>query len=455
MFPKKYPLFLVLPCAVLPLNAWAQDPANLPDPPNGYDQSSGAPEGDVEMVNYQTTDHGEEVMRVYTPPGYSEDEQYPVLYLMHGIGGDENEWYNQGNPHIILDNLIEAGEAVPMIMVLPNGKTPKSAGNAGFENFGDVILNDLIPYMEDNYSVREDAVGRALAGLSMGGGQTLNIAFPNTDVFAWIGPFSPAPNTRGANQTITDVDAVKANTRLIFLTNGETEVTPYHPITQGYRDFLSEQDIPYMYQRWGGSGHDMSSWKRSLYAFAQRIFVDLEPPTGGGGAGNDGGSGGSAGAGDAGSPGGGGEDGSAGTDNMGGAGGTPDMGAAGETMMPGGAGAPVVPPPGVAGMGGGMMPGGAGMPGVMPPPVATMPTPAPVATPGPAAPVTPAPGATAPAPTTSGSAGDPGLMPATSDADSGGCSVPSAPRAPAPWTFALIAAAGIALLRSRLRRQTR
>jgi enterochelin esterase-like enzyme len=221
------------------------------------------------------------VMRVYTPPGYSDAEEYPTLYLMHGIGGDENEWFNQGAPHIIMDNLLAEGKAVPMVMVLPNGKTPKSAGNAGFENFGDVILNDLIPFMEANYSVSDQQVDRALAGLSMGGGQTVNIGFPNPDVFAWLGAFSPAPNSRGAQQTITDVDAVKNNLQFIFLSNGETEVEPYHPITQGYRDFLTAQDIPYMYQREPGAGHDFTAWKRSLYNFAQRIFTDVDSTDGG------------------------------------------------------------------------------------------------------------------------------------------------------------------------------
>jgi hypothetical protein len=290
----------------------------------------------------------------------------------------------------------------------------------------------------------------------MGGGQTLNFGFPNTDVFAWIGPFSPAPNTASANQTISDVDAVKANTRLIFLTNGETEVTPYHPITQGYRDFLTQQDIPYMYQRWPGSGHDMSSWKRSLYAFAQRIFTDLEPPSGGGGAGNAGGSGGGAGGGSAGVGGAndggsaGADNGVAGADNVGGTGGTPDMGGAGETMMPGGAGSPVIPP-GPNGLGGAMTPGGAGTPGVTPP-VGPGPTPAPVATPGPVspAPATPTPGGTAPAPSASGTATDPSVA---SD-PGGGCSLPGSPRSPSQWPTALMAVLGIALLRLRVRRGT-
>jgi enterochelin esterase-like enzyme len=441
--------FRLLPLAVLTFSVEgaAQDNAQLPDPPGGYDQpQNGAPQGEVETLNYATRNHGEEVMRVYTPPGYDEAQVYPTLYLMHGIGGDENEWYNGGAPHVILDNLIAAGEAVPMIMVLPNGKTPKSAGNAGFENFGDVLLNDLIPFMEENYSVRTDSIGRALAGLSMGGGQTVNIGFPNTDVFAWLGAFSPAPNSRGASQNITDTDAVKANTSLIFLTNGETEVTPYHPITQGYRDFLTEQDIPYTYQRWSGSGHDFVSWKESLHAFAQRIFTDLpaegEEP-GMGGAGNSGT--------DAGTP----------DPSMGGAGGsgpmTPaeDAGQSGvmpDDDAPPDDSAPIIDPPPTASSSGMVPPvvppvmggqGGAGG-GVTPvtpqPPV----TPPPTTTPPVVMPTTPV--MSSPAPTAVPSAPASVAPPATAegDDDSGGCSVPQGSPTKTSWSWVLMMAAALA-----------
>jgi enterochelin esterase-like enzyme len=450
MSTKRWPYLLPLAALTFPLEALAQDNAQLPEPPGDYDDDNGSPAGEVEMVNYQTQ-YGEDVMRVYTPPGYSEDEVYPVLYLMHGIGGDENEWYNQGAPHIILDNLIAAGEAVPMIMVLPNGKTPKSAGDAGFGNFGGVLLDDLIPFMEANYSVRTDHLGRAMAGLSMGGGQTMNFALPDTANFAWIGGFSPAPNTRSDQvRGETDVDEVKANAKFIFMSNGETEVEPYHPITQGYRDWFTEDDIPYMYQRWPGSGHDMVSWKKSLYVFAQRIFTDL-PPDDGGGMGGDS---------DAGGP----NEGMGGESGAGGASMMPEPGddmtpaddsepgddtaADDSTMEPVGQGGsgPVVTPP------------------VMPQPTATTTAPtvttAPVVTPPPAMmtpppAMMPAPPAmmTAPAMTTAPTASSSSVPSVTSapSGDDGGCALHQGASRSTSWSWSLLAVAALAGFRLRRR----
>jgi enterochelin esterase-like enzyme len=388
-------------------------------------------------------------MRVYTPPGYSEDQTYPTLYLMHGIGGDENEWYNQGAPHIILDNLINAGEAVPMIMVLPNGKTPKSAGNAGFDNFGEVLFNDLIPFMEENYSVRADAVGRALAGLSMGGGQTINFGFPNTDKIAWLGPFSPAPNTNGNPGSIIDPAVVMANAELIFITNGETEVNPYHGVSQPYRDYLTENNIPYMYHRWPGSGHDMVSWKKSLHAFAQRIFVDLpsegEEPDGMGGA--DGAGGGmnepGVGGGSNGTP-----EGDAGADEMppGDDPPAPEPTAT-APMMPT---SPVVPPieePSMGGAGNTPAPVQPPAPQPVPQPMQPAPQPAPVTPPAPPATTGAMPSATAQPSSTTAPTTD-----SAASGDDGGCAVTQGSQTQSPWSWTLLAAAALVGLRSSRKR---
>ena len=137
-----------------------------------------------------------------------------MLYLLHGIGGDEKEWLNGGSPQIILDNLYAKGKIVPMIVVIPNGRAMKddraignifdSAKVQAFADFEKDLLNDLIPYIQKNYPVYTDREHRAIAGLSMGGGQSLNFGLGNLDRFAWIGAFSPAPNTKMPEELVPD-----------------------------------------------------------------------------------------------------------------------------------------------------------------------------------------------------------------------------------------------------------
>ena len=126
-----------------------------------------------------------------------------MLYLLHGIGGDEKEWLNGGSPQVILDNLYAKGKIEPMIVVLPNGRAMKddraggnifdSAKVQAFSTFEKDLLNDLIPYIQKNFSVYTDRDHRAIAGLSMGGGQALNFGLSNLNEFAWIGGFSSHP----------------------------------------------------------------------------------------------------------------------------------------------------------------------------------------------------------------------------------------------------------------------
>ncbi|MEO8494154.1 MAG: alpha/beta hydrolase-fold protein [Planctomycetota bacterium] len=151
------------------------------------------------------------------PPGYSTDQKYPVLYLLHGIGGDENEWVRAGSPDVILDNLYADKRAVPMIVVLPNGRAAKDVTardpiprqSPAFAAFEKDLLTDLIPFIDKSYSVKAERESRALAGLSMGGGQALNFGLSNIDKFAWIGGFSSAPNTRPPADLIKDPEEAK------------------------------------------------------------------------------------------------------------------------------------------------------------------------------------------------------------------------------------------------------
>jgi enterochelin esterase-like enzyme len=284
--------------AVLPAVASAQ--ANLPVPPAGYDQRrNGVPQGTVSAISYPTTNYGMRNARVYTPPGYSTATKYPVLYLHHGLGGDETSWTNSFSAHIILDNLIADGDATPMVIVMPNNSMTSANDFGGYGQYESVIVPNLIPYIEDNFSVATDRTHRAIAGLSMGGGLTFNIGFGNIDLFAWIGPFSAAPNTRPASQTIRDPEAVRRDVRLIFIACGDADGLLSY--SSNYHDYLTQQNIPHMYQLEPGQGHTATVWKRSLYNFAQRIFTDSGTGSGGvGGMGGMGGMGGIAGTGAAG-----------------------------------------------------------------------------------------------------------------------------------------------------------
>ena len=169
--------------------------------PDGFDVvQPGIAHGKIDSLTYTSATVGtSRKVLVYTPPGYSKKKKYPVLYLLHGIGGDEKEWLRGGSPQIILDNLYAGNKLAPMIVVLPNGRAMKddraignvfdSAKVKAFSTFEKDLLHDLIPFIEKKYPVLKDREHRAIAGLSMGGGQSLNFGLGNLDTFAWVGGF--------------------------------------------------------------------------------------------------------------------------------------------------------------------------------------------------------------------------------------------------------------------------
>src|SRR5262249_53889123 len=184
-------------------------------PPKDFDaKRDGIDRGKLETVEYDSTTVGvKRKAQVYTPPGYSKDQQYPVLYLLHGIGGDENEWTRGGVANVVLDNLYADKKVVPMIVVLPNGRASKEFGprspmqqqSPAFAAFENDLLKDLIPFIEKTYPAKTDRESRALAGLSMGGGQSLNFGLGHMDTFAYVGGFSSAPNTKRPADLIGDI----------------------------------------------------------------------------------------------------------------------------------------------------------------------------------------------------------------------------------------------------------
>lgn len=253
-------------------------PAFAEPPKDIAAQREGIPHGKLEMVEYDSKTVGtKRKMQVYTPPGYSSAKQYPVLYLLHGIGGDETEWQRFATPNLVLDNLIADGKAVPMIIVMPNGRAQKNdraegnvmAAAPAFANFERDLLDDVIPTIQARFSAAPNRENRALAGLSMGGGQTLNFGLGHLDKFAWIGAFSSAPNTKPPSELVPDAAAATTQLKLFLLTCGNKD--GLIGISQGVHAYLKEKTVPHIWHV-DGNGHDATHWRNSLYHFAQQIF---------------------------------------------------------------------------------------------------------------------------------------------------------------------------------------
>ncbi|MEP6755348.1 MAG: alpha/beta hydrolase-fold protein [Chthonomonadales bacterium] len=236
------------------------------------------PHGKLEMVEYDSKSVGtKRKMQVYTPPGYSMDKKYPVVYLLHGIGGDETEWERFAKPDQLMDNLLADSKAVPMIIVMPNGRAQKDdrpgpnafATAPAFAAFEQDLLNDVIPYMESHYALQADSEHRAIAGLSMGGGQSLNFGLAHLDKFAWIGGFSSAPNTKPAAQLLSDPEAAKKQLKLLWLSSGNKD--GLIRISQGVHAYMKEKGIPHIWNV-DGHAHDATHWRNNLYYFLQSAF---------------------------------------------------------------------------------------------------------------------------------------------------------------------------------------
>jgi enterochelin esterase-like enzyme len=262
-----------------PIVLGPDDKAAFPAAPKGFDKPrENVAHGKLEMVEYDSKTVGtRRKMRVYTPPGYSSDKKYPVLYLLHGIGGDENEWYKHGSPQVILDNLYADKKLAPMIVVLPNGRAQKNDRAEGdvfrtapaFAVFERDLLDDIIPFMESHYSINTGRQSRAIAGLSMGGGQSLNFGLGNLDTFAWIGGFSSAPNTKAPEQLVSDPNKAVKQLKLLWISCGDKD--GLISISQGVHAYLKANKVPHIWHVDSGK-HDFAVWKNDLYLFAQLLF---------------------------------------------------------------------------------------------------------------------------------------------------------------------------------------
>jgi enterochelin esterase-like enzyme len=249
--------------------------------------------GDIRHKNYFSKTTGTwRSINIYTPPGYdiSGKEDYPVLYIQHGGGEDERGWAVQGKTDIILDNLIAEGKAKPMLVVIPNGNVTKPGMTGGGYNdeamavFREELLGSVIPFIESNYRVKPGAANRAVAGLSMGGGQAFYTGLRNTDMFANVGVFStglfggigrPGGGAGGfdAEATIpgilTNPESFKKNRRVFYISVGEQDprIDPTKKLIQTFR----EKGLNVEFASFPG-GHEWQVWRKSLHDFAQKLF---------------------------------------------------------------------------------------------------------------------------------------------------------------------------------------
>ena len=256
--------------------------------PPGFDTlRAGIPHGRIDTISYNSVTVGNpRKALIYTPPGFSKKRKYPVLYLLHGIGGDEKEWLKGGTPQVVLDNLYAQGKIEPMIVVMPNGRAMKddrATGNImapdkvqAFATFEKDLLNDLIPYIQKKYPVYTDREHRAIAGLSMGGGQSLNFGLGNLDKFAWIGGFSSAPNTKTPEQLGPDPAEARQKIKLLWISCGASDGLV--SFSKRTHDYLQKNNVPHIYYIEPGV-HDFKVWKNGLYMFSQLIFKPVDTAT--------------------------------------------------------------------------------------------------------------------------------------------------------------------------------
>ena len=230
------------------------------------------PHGQVRYEYYEseTLDTTRRLL-VYTPPGFARngEKRYPVLYLIHGGSDTEETWYQVGRANFIADNLIAAGEAEPMLIVMPYGNVRPAL----MADFTRDVVDDVIPFIEKNYPVVPDAAHRAVAGFSVGGGQTLNIGLTNTDKFAYVCAYAPYTATPEFRENFGDwkPDAAAINADLALLTiSVGTDDFLYEPVLKNIADFRSVGLELESYITDGG--HTWMNCKKYLATTLRQIF---------------------------------------------------------------------------------------------------------------------------------------------------------------------------------------
>jgi len=260
------------------------------DPPVGFrNKRDNIQHGSVSPVKYTSKAlRQSREMLVYTPPGYSRAKRYPVIYLLHGLNSGNGQWPYWINANNIIDNLISEGKIKPMIIVFPNCNTNVTVNNpkpdeqeeqkGGYKGYGlsfqNDLLHEIIPFIESHYSVYTDRGHRAIAGLSMGGGQSLNIGLSHINTFAYVGGFSSAPNTNqfgGLSDTklLPDPLAARQKLKVLWLACGAKD--GLFSVSQRVHQYLKKEGVPHVWHV-DSNAHDDVEWANNLYFFTQHIF---------------------------------------------------------------------------------------------------------------------------------------------------------------------------------------
>ena len=251
------------------------------------------PHGTVQAVWYDSpTLNAKRRMMVYLPPGYEQGRQrYPVFYLLHGTGGDETVWLEQGHAAQVFDNLIANGQAEPMIVVMPNGHTdtpaapgmgpdnneqPTFAHKQWMEGTFESSFNDIVTWVDNNYRTRAAKRSRAIAGLSMGGYHSLYISANQPDDFGYVGLFSAAIGRmdKGKSKIYDDLEAklvtqFKQRPRVYWIGIGKDDFL--YKDNAEFRQMLDKNRLRYTYHE-SGAGHEWANWRDYLIIFTQLIF---------------------------------------------------------------------------------------------------------------------------------------------------------------------------------------
>lgn len=226
---------------------------------------------------------------VYTPAGYEQNTKtrYPVLYLQHGSFEDETGWASQGKANLILDNLVGAKKAVPMIIVMDNGYAYKPQEGTSDRKappasaFEEVMMNEIIPMIDGKFRTIADRQHRAIAGLSMGANQTMRIFMSHLDSFSSYGGFSGTSNYPSTDVVdpatfldgkFNDGKALNKQVNVFFLGLGTKEPKPFPGSVGAFRAMLDKQGIKYVYYESIGTAHEWLTWRRDLFEYAQLLF---------------------------------------------------------------------------------------------------------------------------------------------------------------------------------------
>lgn len=258
----------------------------VPGPETAFEDNTTVPHGEVREVWYQSKSLGMmRRMHVYTPPGYEKGTtKYPVFYLLHGAGDDDSGWNSIGRAGFILDNLIAANKAKPMVVVMPNGSMPMNLAPGSNMNqvmsdmrtrFSNELLNDVMPTVEKTYRILTNRENRAIAGLSMGGFQTLDVTLSHPELFNYVGVFSSG----FFGNTIDEADTKYAkalqdpsfnkNKKLFWIEIGKDDFVM--DANKKTLALLDKHKIKYQYKETDG-GHTWVNWRQYLHEYAPLLF---------------------------------------------------------------------------------------------------------------------------------------------------------------------------------------